>query len=582
MEHTKPIFELSSPLSEQVWYRDWDHAVSLIESLKIYLFDHGTIPVWNMHFCGGRPELSLPHGLSFLWHAPFVYGLPSYVALFAIWIVMTLIGGGAFYLLLKRWTGDSFGAAAGAILYCASGYYASHYNQGHIWWASHHFFTVFLLFFDKALHSNKSKKKTLAGIFIGTWCFFTASLPHGLFYLYPAFLLYVLIEIIVFSKNKNSSSAGLSAVKKAFIAPIVAHGLGIAASMYKLIPVIAWQRSSPRQGVLTESMDPVDIIFNSLRFVSDFYEMFAMHFDNQVWFAWEYSWYVGLGPWLLFLIVFIAAIRSRNTDLKPIPSFRLLFAILLVTAGILLAMGNGNHFSPSYYFKHFPLINGIRTFGRYQVLCLLGLSIISAFGIAYLRSQIKRTWIFYLFILATVGPGLVQTGVMVARIGSASHAMIEETLKVPKAEKPGVMAVQGFSLEKGMTYHTYLLRKGYWILDCYDPMNFKRPKASEGPLTSITSPGPESVELTWRGAKFQYPEGISGKIVLNAPVYEGFTANIPYKVNADDKWEFDASDLKDKKIEIKAPVTVELTGFGISFFAALLGLVLLMRYKDAA
>ncbi len=47
-------------LSELTPFADWDPVAAMIASLRIHLFEFGTIPTWNYMFCGGRPELAQP------------------------------------------------------------------------------------------------------------------------------------------------------------------------------------------------------------------------------------------------------------------------------------------------------------------------------------------------------------------------------------------------------------------------------------------------------------------------------------------------------------------------------------------
>ena len=119
-------------LNDLALYADWDFVSSMILSLRIHLYEYGTIPTWNFRLCGGSPELSAPHSWAYVWPSLFAYALPPNSAILSLWIVLTLVGFFSMRALLLRWSGSVLGANKGACLYVFSGYFAARFNGGHV------------------------------------------------------------------------------------------------------------------------------------------------------------------------------------------------------------------------------------------------------------------------------------------------------------------------------------------------------------------------------------------------------------------------------------------------------------------
>ena len=84
-----PLSECDPPLTSLMFWVDWDAVTSMILSLRIHLFEYGTIPTWNFMFCGGRPELSVPFSWAGTWPSLFAYALPPLYAVFAVWLCLS-------------------------------------------------------------------------------------------------------------------------------------------------------------------------------------------------------------------------------------------------------------------------------------------------------------------------------------------------------------------------------------------------------------------------------------------------------------------------------------------------------------
>ncbi len=148
MLRTQRPWTAEESLCGQTLFADWDGVASMIFSLRTYLFEHGTVPIWNFMLCGGQPELSVPFSWAYAWPSLIGYALPPIHAILAVWFVMSLAGFLAMRALLMRWSGVARGATAGACVYVLSGYFASHFNAGHVTFAFFHFVPILMLLFE--------------------------------------------------------------------------------------------------------------------------------------------------------------------------------------------------------------------------------------------------------------------------------------------------------------------------------------------------------------------------------------------------------------------------------------------------
>lgn len=138
------------PVARVTPYMDWDYFTSMAASLRVYLFRHGTVPAWNVMFCGGRPELANPQSWAFTWVSLFAYLFSPNWAVMMIWLVMTVVGFASCYALFRDWTDSRLGAVVGAVLYSLNGYFGSHFNVGHVTFAFYHLVPLMMWCFARA------------------------------------------------------------------------------------------------------------------------------------------------------------------------------------------------------------------------------------------------------------------------------------------------------------------------------------------------------------------------------------------------------------------------------------------------
>lgn len=543
MRATKAGWGAEESLADLTFYVDWDPVASMILSLRIHLYEYATIPSWNYMLCHGRPELSVPYSWAWTWPSLFAYTFPPVFAILAVWIVMTLVGFLSTRALLLRWTGSQVGALLGACVYVLSGHFAARFNAGHLTFAFYHWIPLLIFLFDVACDRARGGGAMLwplLSITAVAFLFVSGGLPHPLLHFSPVLLLFILYRVL-----RDVRAIGLRPALHAAWKPIVANALGIALAAYKLWPVIAWQLAYPRTRIRFESYEVVQVILNTLMFVTDYLPTAKL----APWHAyppWGYNAFVGPVPWLCALVALGAGLSRwvarvgrgpadrASADRVPDPHGVALFGAILVLVGIALSLGNDNPLSPAYLFRHLPVLDGIRAFNRYQIFIVFGLAILSARGAVILgvwtrRSPPVQRALWIVVFVAALAPLLVQAVLLVRNIPAASNARIVARLELDEPSGPPELV----GAKKGKTRHvghqTAILDHGNWVGRCHAnitlprsfPRRFRR-------VESLTDPPPVSVEgLGHDSITLRYAAEESGPIRLHLRTLEWFSLDVP-------------------------------------------------------
>ena len=521
-------------------------------------------------------------------------------------------------------------ATVGAILYTTNGYFVSHFSQGHATFPFYCFIPVLIYLFERAHDDGilgRPTTKTLCAIGIASWVLFTAGLPHPLFYFYPAFLLLVVVKIWLSHRHHGKVALRSS------VFPLLAHGLGILIAFYKLWPIVAFQASSPRQGVMPE-VNPLFVIIGQMfDFATHYEKMGQPFFKGQFWGGWEYNWF--MGPFVLLLPIMVLvhkwmapkagassgkekltgkaakrlkkkqqnesgsgdekssspafrtpdgkfAIAPQNQAIFPDSSWVVGYSLLLIFLGLWLSLGNEHPFSIAGLFKYFPLLNGIRVWSRYSILCVFGFVILASFSLSYLDQRFgKRRWFWPIAILLVVGPAVSQTLIMGYNLTAIPRETLAKAYPLPVQDRIPMVGKQIDFMKMGGTTQTYLLEQGYWVGNCYEalsvnPLDWNHPVAS----LPLASPGTiQDVILGPSSLKVQLdPASLTGAdIVLNVPMSADIRFEPAPKTTSSVVPTFPAAAVKERggTIEITADTSAVKVGTGISFaglvgFAAML------------
>jgi hypothetical protein len=558
MEDVDRPWTASESLADLTLFRDWDYMSSMVASLRTHLFEYGTVPTWNYLVCGGRPELSIPGSWAYVWPSLFAYALPPNHALIAVWVVMSLAGFFALQALLRDWTGHRLAASLGASLFVFNGFFAARFNPGHVPFAFVHLVPVMLLLFERGFASSLegalSRRRLVLGVVVA-WLFFTAGLPHALMYAYPAFLLLVAVRVVSAARVRSWRASLRAATPLA-----LSHLLGLWLAAYKLWPVVRWQIDSPRSGVRIEAHAPGKVLSNTLELVPDFFDFGSLQAGS--WPPWEHAAFVGPLPWLLAALAACAALARRWARRRGASSRAGCrgtgFALLLLVIGFDLSLGNGSAWSVARLFTSIPLLDGIRVFPRYQILVLLGLSILSASGFAILQQSLASTPARRAaaigIALATAAPALLQAFLLVWNVEASPHTALVRRYPSPKGATPQLVGVTSTGGPRA-GHATALMARGFWIANCREDLAFPFPILLLPPrsVAPLSEPAPLAVrELGHDSLTLAYAERLEGSVRLALPFAASFESSVPPERVERGRASFAARDLRGGELRISA------------------------------
>jgi len=562
---TEPLWEQEAPLRELALHADWDSTASMIASLRIHLFEHGTIPTWNFLFCGGRPELSIPFSWAYTWPGAFAYLFEPNPAIVAVWMTMTLVGFTSAALLFHRWTGERFGALVGAGLYVCAGVFATAFYRGHVTWAFYHLIPALMLLFEvcwKRELSGARRVGLLAIVTVVSFLFFSGGLPHGLLYFYPALVALVAVRVL-----EAASARGWVTAARALGVPLAAHLLGLWMALYKLLPVVLWQIASPREGVGAERFGLGTVLADTVTW--------------NVEAPFTAISYLGPVAWLVGCCSLLAAARDRwrrsSGGALPFGAMAA-YGGLLVACGIVLSLGNVGPYRPGSWFAQLPVLNGVRGFMRYQILTTFGLSVLVAYGIARLGAWKQgRLWpaIAGLSGAGVLLPAALHAALLVTSV--PSQPLAELTAAYPKAKATGapemlMMRVRpwyGIARPPRPDHAVAALEQGHWIANCRSDLTLPhqyvtRPPRGNLPESSwtlsrplaripLSTPPPRRlVELSSNEIVLEYDETLRGPVHLKLPVLETFELNVPSMAVDSAHRAFRSEDLPDSRLIVSA------------------------------
>jgi hypothetical protein len=560
---------------------------SMVLSLRIHLFEHGTIPTWNFLLCGGRPELAVPSSWAWGWPSLFAYALSPNVALLAVWVILTLIGGLAMRALLLRWTGVPLAANAGACLYALNGYFGARFFAGQVSFAFFHLVPVLMLVYERAFDGEIAGRRGNAPLVVlaaVSFLFFSAGLPHALFHAYPIFLLLVVFRLAV-----ASGEAGWRRALGATGTLLVVHLLGASLAAYKIWPAVHWQLGRPRPFVETESYSLWQVLENTLAFIPDYRSNFV-----RAWHKYPSigsNAFVGPGPWLAAAAVLLAAIwrwkprprRARAPGQEP-ASDRIArglpwLGLALVAAGLSLALGTAHPWGPARLFPHLPLVSGIRETARYQMLTIFGLSILVAVALGRLSARRDATLSPLLaagLFLAICAPAAVQASILAWNVRATPNREIERRYpdRDPQGPPEFIGAYQGPALA---TDHTaVLLSRGWWIANCLEDLQLPVPRVvlRPGHRAPLSSPPPARlVRLRGDSVTLAYPPGLRQDVAWRAPTLATFRYNVAPRGFLLNRPVFPGGDIEGGEITIQSLYPGPPEGARASFVALGLAVV---------
>jgi len=339
---------------------DWDQFCFFDEVPRETILRYGQFPLWNPYYSGGRPLLANPQ-VGFL-KPTFVFTLlfGCVVGLKIEIAVMLFLGLLGMFVLARHVGVSVLGAFLAAAVFGLSSYFSLRITEGLV-----SFFPMLLLPWPVLfyLRSLKERSQLVFAALFAAWMFLAGGAVHVIVPL----ALFLGTYGIVRGLKEQSIKPLAHAVLIVFIAFCIA---GV-----KTVPTLDYLMEHPRPTNMTEPMT-ADAFMHM--FLGREQQFRMRVFEEQPWGWHEYGAYIGLLPLLLFAL---GAWTFRKRE-----------APLLVAgfAGLLIAAGNFEWFSPWNLLHRLPLLQSMHIAPRFSVLFILVAALVAGMGLDVARARWLR------------------------------------------------------------------------------------------------------------------------------------------------------------------------------------------------
>jgi hypothetical protein len=285
---------------------------------------------------------------------------------------------GMVYYLRERGA-DRLGAAFGAIIFSASGYFSWHFAGGHVSYYGLTMIPWILICLDRSRHRIRY------GIWVGVLLASTFLMAGA--YSYPFQVLLVAIHVLIFTIRDRSLKPLLASI----IAAVVSLGL----AGWKTLPVLEFTLRHSRPSRLLDSLTPWELV-EMLLSRSHAYGRWGNHP-----FTWpEYGAYIGYMAFGLALIAIV--LRPR----------RYVYYIALMLLFAAICLGKHEPISPYIALRQLPVFKDLRVPSRYIVFVVFYFAILSAFALTIWRKWMLRSKYQWLDKLRVLPPIVALIGIV--------------------------------------------------------------------------------------------------------------------------------------------------------------------------
>lgn len=554
--------------------------------LQKYLFEHHTIPVWNLYLCGGQYELQNPQSFTLTWPSAFQYLMQPAVAIMCLWLVMTIAGTWATARLLLLAGTRSWIAWACALAFTLSGYFGAHFNQGHATFAFFHLVPLMCLAMVHEWRNQFTAGKSrtvIPSLVVLAFLLFSAPAIQALVYALPAF---IVLAAVLFTPSTDRNSR--LADHAGFVAGVLTSCvLGVLMAGYKFLPVLFQAMSRRRDDIFRESYGPSILLKTMFAFVSRPHAMWNdFKFEGRIFGWWEFTAFVS--PVLVIVAIgapfFVWNVRDFYSSLRR----RLLAAgMILMVTGCVLTLGNSFWLDlTSDAQSGGPLakfLQSVRVFPRFQFLSLFGMSLCAGITLECLANRftalgkyfnLKPTRALVLGLIA--GPSVIQSAVMIYDIKAIPDRFMEQDLGVTsqldQSSRTGVPMLSRRLLKMPgiISVQDLMIRRGVIVDQCYDqffPIKPEYQVRGLDILRPITSP-PVGVlaGVTGRSFELKIPANLDSNLVLNMALVDQATID-PQPFISRSGIEFEREKVAGRSIRVEFPVDDVPFGFTVSLIA---------------
>ncbi len=496
--------------------------------LQKYLFDHGTVPFWNLYLCGGQFELQNPQSYAFTWPSLFYYLMPPAAAIMVIWALLTAVGTWSTAKLLEMAGARPWIAWTCATAFTFSGYFGAHFNQGHATFCFFHLVPLLCWVMTKEWQQQMSTGRSRLvnpWLVIVVFLLFSAPAIQTLVYALPAVLILAAVLIWPQSRAPGAVRASASFAGGLFVSGI----LGVLTASYKFMPVLFQSLSRQRQGMFEERYRPALMLKTLLTFVSEPGRMWQDYrFPERIFGWWEYAAFISPVLLVLALAALYVVVKGRSRGL--IQRRFMITGLVLMTTGFLLTLGNGfwldviRAMKVDGLFERF--LHSFRIFPRFQVLFLFGATICCALFMEIFAP--RRAAFRAAMIVLIAGPSLAQAAVMVHGIYAIPDRAMIARLKLEAsfsdmARQESLFLSNRVLIMPGIiSAQDLMIRRGAIIDGCYEQFFPVRPqfqRQTSDILRPATTPPLVRLEnVTSTSFQLKVPADLDRNLVLNLPL----------------------------------------------------------------
>jgi hypothetical protein len=347
---------------------DWRYFESAMEAARRSVAWFGQLPLYNPYMCGGEPQLANPQSVA---------GSPAFLLVVAFGtavgerlMILLFVGVGltGSFRLARALELPLWPAAATALAFGLSGWFAQHFAIGHV------------SFFGAAL------------------------IPYAIFFylrgkadLRYAIALGATMAFIV--AQGGTSTAAMAAIALAAVVvadaiverqtrPIVVLALGALAALllgaYRLLPALEFAIDHPRRVNESDGQSPFLLLESAMLWAQGKLPAYRYAFH-------EYGWHVAYVCWPL---AFVGLWRKGSLRRA---------AIALVVIGSTIAMGQWLHYGPWWLMGKLPVLRDLRVPSRYALLAALGVCLLAGAGLELALARIaKHARLMSLLVVAAV------------------------------------------------------------------------------------------------------------------------------------------------------------------------------------
>lgn len=341
--------------------QDWDQQLAYLESARISVVNFGQFPFWNPYHCGGMPNFANPQSniISITFLLVLFFGTLSGVKIsIFIHYFIALLG---FFLLSRNFKLNIGPSLIASVIFAFGGALSSALGVGMLSFIAIAYIPFVLLFFLRAL---EKEGKIWLNIFLSS-IFLALSFYTG--YQIPIIFLPIFFAYSVFETLFRKRFYP-------FMIFILIAGLSLLFILPKLVLGVELISAYPRL-ITDNSGYSLKNIFYLIFYLNQGY-INNLPLKNISYGMDENSLYVGVIPFLLFVIGFFKSVKKQRS------------IILLFVMSFLLMVGNvyGN-ISIWNFLKNFPFYTSFRVAQRFRFDFIIFFALLSGFGFAFVSKK---------------------------------------------------------------------------------------------------------------------------------------------------------------------------------------------------